>query len=264
VGNRTVIDRYGTRPFNALRAEYGLGPIRDLFGAYMNSPQRVLGFWPEWFAPPQPDWPPQTRLTGFPLYDEGDVAPLDQDLQRFLDAGDPPIAFTPGSANWQGRHFLSESAEACRLLGRRGILLTRHREHVPDRLPPGVIHVDFAPFSRLLPRCAAVVHHGGIGSAAQGLASGVPQLAMPMAHDQLDNATRLERLGVARWLPPKRFKGPRVAAELGLLLASSDVEKRCATVAGRMRQTDALGETCQLIEQLRVGHHAPAIPARSA
>ena len=145
------------------------------------------------------------RLTGFPLYDEGDVAPLSADLQRFLEAGDPPIAFTPGSANWQGRHFLTESAGACRLLGRRGILLTRHREHVPDPLPPGVIHVDFAPFSRLLPRCAAVVHHGGIGSAAQGLAAGVPQLAMPMAHDQLDNATRLKRLGVARWVAQKAF-----------------------------------------------------------
>ena len=210
VGNRFIIDRYGTRPFNAIRAEYGLGPIANMFGTYMNSPERMIGFWPGWFAAPQPDWPPNTRLTGFPLYDEGDVAPLSDDLQRFLDAGDPPIAFTPGSANWQAPRFLAESADACRLLGRRGILLTRHRGQVPESLPPGVIHVEFAPFSRLLPHCAAVVHHGGVGSAAQGLATAVPQLAMPMAHDQLDNATRLERLGVARWLAPNASK-PRAS-----------------------------------------------------
>jgi rhamnosyltransferase subunit B len=258
VGNRTVVNRYGTRPFNAIRAGYGLGPIRNLFGAYMHSPEQVICFWPEWFAPPQPDWPPNVRLTGFPLYDEGDVAPLSADLQRFLEAGDPPIAFTPGSANWQGRHFLTESAEACRLLGRRGILLTRHREHVPDPLPPGVIHVDFAPFSRLLPRCAAVVHHGGIGSAAQGLAAGVPRLAMPMAHDQLDNATRLKRLGVARWVAPKRFRAPRIAEALGELLASPGVRRSCANVAARIRGTDALGSACTLVEQL-AGRASPVL-----
>ena len=64
------------------------------------------------------------------------------------------MAFTPGSAMWQGRSFLEASAEACRLLGRRGVLLTRHREQVPADLPPGVVHADYAPFSELLPRSA--------------------------------------------------------------------------------------------------------------
>ena len=56
------------------------------------------------------------------------------------------------------------------------------------------------PFSSVFPLCAAVVHHGGIGTCAQALAAGVPQLTMPLAFDQPDNATRLSRLGVARWI----------------------------------------------------------------
>ena len=77
--------------------------------------------------------------------------------------------------------------------GRRGLLLSRHREHIPRTLPSDVRHVEYAPFSELLPRCAALVHHGGIGTSAQALAAGVPQLIMPMGHDQPDNSRACSR-----------------------------------------------------------------------
>src|SRR5439155_15601643 len=110
------------------------------------------------------------------------------------------------------------SADACRRLGRRGLLLTRHRDHLPTTLPPGVIHVHYAPFSQLLPRCAAFVHHGGIGSSAQALASGVRQLVTPFTHDQPDNASRLKRLGVAAVIPARKYTAGRIAGALQMLL----------------------------------------------
>jgi len=51
-----------------------------------------------------------------------------------------------------------------------------------------------------LPHCAAIVHHGGIGTTSQALAAGIPQLIRPMAFDQFDNANRIEKLGCGRWL----------------------------------------------------------------
>jgi len=96
--DRAVLDRVLGRPLNAFRAELGLAPVRAVFGSYVHSPQRVIGMFPEWFAPPAPDWPSQIRLTGFPLYDERGVTKLPDDLARFLDEGEPPVAFTPGSA----------------------------------------------------------------------------------------------------------------------------------------------------------------------
>ena len=65
------------------------------------------------------------------------------------------------------------------------------------RLPPGALHLPYVPFSALLPRLSGLVHHGGIGTSAQALAAGIPQLVVPFAHDQFDNAARLRRLGVA-------------------------------------------------------------------
>jgi UDP:flavonoid glycosyltransferase YjiC (YdhE family) len=236
---------------NALRAEVNLPPVRGILRDYWHSPQRVIGMFPEWFGPRQASWPKQTALTGFPLYDEPDVTPISPELDAFLRAGEAPIAFTPGSAMWQAHQFFDASARACAQLGRRGILLTRHRDHLPDSLPRGVIHVDYAPFSQLLPRCAAVVHHGGIGSSAQSLASGIPQLITPFAHDQPDNADRLTRLGVAETLPARRYKASRIVPMLQRLLNSSDVAQSCRRVKERFVGIDSLGQTCDLIEAMR-------------
>jgi UDP:flavonoid glycosyltransferase YjiC (YdhE family) len=243
-----VVDRWMGPSLNAFRAELGLAPVKCVIRDWWNSPQRVIGMFPQWYAPQQPDWPPQTRLTGFPLYDERGVTALTPELIGFLNTGDAPIAFTFGSAMWHAKKILETSAQACAKLGKRGILLTRHREQVPDNLPAGVIHADFAPFSELLPRCAALVHHGGIGTAAQGLAAGVPHLVMPHAHDQPDNAARLMRLGVARKLEPRQFRLDRVAQELQVLLESSEVARTCRQVASRFVDVDPIGQTCELIE----------------
>ena len=175
-------------------------------------------------------------------------------------AGDPPIVFAPGSGNRQARRFFSAACDACRRLGRRGVVLSRYSEHLPAPLPPGVWHAGYAPFSAVLPRAAALVHHGGIGTSAQALAAGRPQLVMPMTFDQPDNAARLTRLGVARTLAPERFTGAAVARELAALLGAAAVARRCAEIARRFDGVDPVGRTCDVIEAC--GRQAPA-PARS-
>ena len=237
---------------NRFRAELGLAPVRHVASRWWHSPQRAIGLFPEWFAAPQGDWPARTALTGFPLYDERGVSPVPADLEAFLTAaeaaGDPPVVFAPGSANRQAVRFFAAAADACRRLGRRGVLLTRYPEQLPEPLADGVRHAEYAPLSAVLPRSAALVHHGGIGTAAQALAAGRPQLVMPMAFDQPDNAARLVRLGVARMLPPARFSGARVARQLAALLGSDVVADRCAELARRCDASDSIGRTCDLIE----------------
>ena len=237
--------------FNAFRAELGLAPVRDVMRRYLHSPELVLGLFPAWYAPPQPDWPEQTRLCGFPLYDERDATPMPADLSAFLDAGPPPIAFTPGTANLHGRAFFEAAVAACRRLGRRGLLLTRHAEQIPPDLPEGVRHVAYAPFGLLLPRVAALAHHGGIGTASQAMAAAIPQLVMPLGHDQFDNAARMRRLGVARSLAPAKFRGPAVAKSLASLIDSPEVAASCRAVAARFAdQPDPLDTAADAIEAL--------------
>lgn len=240
---------------NAFRGRLGLPPARRIWGEWMHSPLAVLGMFPDWFAPPQPDWPPGTELTGFPLYSEEGVVEPAADVAAWVEA-ERPVVFTPGSANVFGHAFFAAAADACRRLGRPGLLLTRFPEQVPDALPPGVRHCDFLPFRWLLRRAAALVHHGGIGSASQALAAGIPQLAMPLAFDQFDNAARVERLGVGRSLLPRRFTGPLVARILDTMLADPELHARGGAVASRLVPADGLTRAADALERVWLGRCA--------
>ena len=243
-----VIDRMMGGPVNDFRRSLGLKPVKRIFNGWIHSPDRVIGLFPDWFAPPPADWPGQTVLTGFPLYDEADVTPMDSVLEEFLDAGGAPIVFTPGSAMKFGDHFFIEAVKTCKLLGRSGVLLSRYPHHLPGNLPAEIRAVDFAPFSRLLPRCAAIVHHGGIGTAAQAMAAEIPQLVVTMAHDQPDNAARLKRLGIAVELPQTRFKAQR-AGELLAGLLDEGRKARCIAVQKKLAGERPLEQTVEIIEE---------------
>ncbi|HOW71955.1 MAG TPA: glycosyltransferase [Phycisphaerae bacterium] len=249
--DRFCIDPLLGPPINAFRVELGLPAVRHHLGQWLFSPQRIIGLFPPWLGRPQPDWPRQTRLTGFPLYDAAEDQPLPAGLAEFLDAGPPPVAFTMGSPFRDQDRFFQASVDACRQLGRRGLLVTRHKEQVPAGLPDGILHVEYAPYGRVFPRVALVVHHGGMGTLSQALLAGVPHLIMPIAYDQPDNADRLTRLGVA--LPIKRalYTAHTAAAAIRKLTESRDVAARCREVAAEVRSAHPLNDTCLLVEQLR-------------
>lgn len=246
---RYMIDPLIAPAVNRVRSEVGLAPVR-MVTKWWHSPQRVLGLFPDWFAPPAPDWPAQLTLTGFPLFDERDHVEPDPVLERFLAQGDPPIVFTAGSANRHGADFFRAAVEACTLLGRRGLLVARFAEQMPPDLPAHVSHVSYVPFSHLLPRAAAIVHHGGIGTTGQALAAGIPQLVTPLAHDQPDNAFRLEKLGVGRALPPDRVRGSSLAHELGTLLGDPKLMARARALAERIDRNATVEASCRVIEEV--------------
>ena len=242
-------DRILGLAINKLRAEQHLGPAQEIFRQWWHSPQQVIGLFPDWYANPQPDWPPQTTLTGFVLFDADMGEPLPQAAEKFLAAGSPPLVFAPGSANRQASRFFRAAVDACQHLGRRGLLLTRYRAQLPTVLPKEIQWFDYLPLGRLLRHASGLVHHGGIGTAAQGMAAGLPHLIMPMAYDQPDNAIRLARLGVARTIWPKSFTGPRLATSLDDLLSSERVKVFCSDVAERIHHENPLSQTCELIER---------------
>jgi UDP:flavonoid glycosyltransferase YjiC (YdhE family) len=233
-----------------LRSELNLPPTRKIFNRWLFESDLMLGLFPDWFGPPQPDWPANSSTVGFSLWDSHDEGPLSEELLQFLAAGDPPIAFSPGSANKEAHQFFEAAVDACQSLGKRGILLTKYDHQLPARMPSSVKHFGFVPMSKLLPRTAALVHHGGIGSCAQGLAAGIPHVVRPMAYDQFDNSRRLVRLGVAQEIPVAKFSGQNVAAAIKSLLHSQDVHRRCRDYASRCNGPAALAAACDALEQL--------------
>ena len=69
-------------------------------------------------------------------------------------------------------------------------------------LPANTRVERWIPQSRLLPRCAAFVSHGGSGALFGALRAGVPILALPQGADQFMNAERIEDTGIGRRLMP--------------------------------------------------------------
>ena len=249
VGERLVIDRLAGPVINRRQREMGLPPVRRV-AHWWNSPDGVICLFPEWFAPPQEDWPQPLVQADFPLWNSGSQQELTPSLEQFLRDGPPPVVFAPGTANVQAGPFFDTSVEACGRLGCRGILLTRFREQVPASLPATVRHVDYAPLDRLLPRSAALVHHGGVGTLSQALAAGVPQLIRPLAHDQFDNLHRVQALGVARGIAVSRYRVPEVVRQLGGLLQSQSIREACAAVQNRLATHRGLELAATAVEEL--------------
>ncbi|MGE5608004.1 MAG: glycosyltransferase, partial [Bacillota bacterium] len=174
--------RFLAEPWYRLRAEIGLPPTNDLNPlADSHSPALVLALFSRNLADKQPDWPPQTVLTGFPVYDQDGEAGLPPALARFLEEGPPPIVFTLSySAATVAGRFFEHSIAAAKLLGRRAVLvLGRNPRNRPPTLPEGMMACDYAPFSQLFPRAAVLVHAGGIGTTGLAMRSGRPMLVVP-------------------------------------------------------------------------------------
>lgn len=226
----------------------GVKPPRSLWREWWDSPDGVLALFPEWFAQPQPDWPANLLQWCFPLEDLATEQPLTAELQTFLATGERPVVFTPGSANVQASRFFAVAAEAVHRIGCRAVFVTRDPGQVPPNLPASILTVEYAPFSTLLKHASVFVHHGGIGTLSQGFAAGVPQLVMHMAHDQPDNADRLERLGAGSGLSVRQFTPERVQHELQRLLNDSAFGTASAQAAARVAKAPATEVLLQWIE----------------
>jgi rhamnosyltransferase subunit B len=249
-----VLDKLFAPNINRFRQTLNLPAINKIFGGWMHSPQKNIGLFPDWFASPQPDWPPQTQLTSFVYYDkQNGNEELPDGLDKFLSTGSAPIIFTAGTAMKHADQFFLDCIEACQLLGQRGILLTQHPEQLPDNLPENIQHFAYLPFSKVLPRSLALVHHGGIGTTAQAIAAGIPQVIRPMAHDQPDTAARVEKLGIGVSLVPKRFQAESLSEKLKMLITSRTVLERCKSYAKKINPDQSLRETCTLIENFSNG-----------
>lgn len=222
-------------PVEALRAELGLPPAGHPLFAGQFSPFGNLALFSPRLGEPQRDWPPLTQVTGFPFYNR--AIPMPAEVSAFLDAGEPPVVFTLGSAavSVAGR-FYDESAHAVAALGCRAVMLVgRHPENIPAHPPAGTLIVNSAPHDQLFPRAAVVVHQGGAGTTGQAMRSGRPQLVVPHAHDQPDNAVRVKRLGIARVVSPPRYQAARVGQELRAIIADAGMAARADAVGRQVR-----------------------------
>jgi rhamnosyltransferase subunit B len=246
-----VLDRGVKKPLNELRSKLGLPPVYRVMHRWMHSPQLVIAFFPDWFAAPQPDWPANTHTVGFPLWDDHGEAATLSEADEFLSAGPAPLLFTPGSAGSTMQRFFRESVDVTLSLGLRAMLVTNYPDQVPQRLPANIRTFGYLPFSRVLPRAAVLVYHGGIGTLAQGIRASVPQLVVPHGYDQFDSGWRIEQLGLGLSIPETRYRARRVARAIETILRDESAPARRAQFAERINSADSVARACKLIEDLK-------------
>lgn len=164
--------RHFSEPIRKLRAEIGLPRGKNPFFEGQYSPEMTLGLFSYVMARQMSDWPQNALVTGFLFYDKapenGAVKSIER-LEKFLDSGPPPVVFTLGSSAMAvGDRFYRESIQAAATLGVRAVVLVGKalRNGLVGKLPDNVAVFEYAPHSRLFPRAAAVVHHGGMGTTA--------------------------------------------------------------------------------------------------
>ncbi len=239
------------KPLREFRKELGLPAVKQMAtfeGQF--SPLLNLALFDRQLAQAQPDWPQKTVVCGSPVFE----SPGQDDSQleafdRFVKEGDAPIVFALGSsAVWVAGTFWENASGAARQTGRRAVLITG--PVAPGSLPKGIRAFSYLPYSRVFPHAAAVVHQGGIGTLAQALRAGRPQLILPIAFDQPDNAQRATALGLARVIPFAKATARRLAAELEWLLRNSSYTGKARTTAEELRSTD--GAACAADQLLGV------------
>lgn len=253
------LDRWGLEPLvakdlNTWRRRLGLPPVDgSVFGQWMHSPHGGVALFEPWFAA-APDWPAQVKHAGFMLYEQDEPSGLPPRVSDFLNQGPPPVVFLSGTAQVHANHVYEAAIASCAQRGWRALLIG---PDAPECDRPDVCTARYAPLGKLLPRVRAVVHHGGVGTCAQALRAGVPQVVLPSAFDQFDNAMRIEQLGVGRSMPMKRVQAQALGALLSAVLDSQAVQDRCREAAKQVQVSRSRERACECVEALLISPPNP-------
>jgi len=247
------------KPLHTLRTELGIpsAQLAQFEGQY--SPALNLALFSRLLAVPQTDWPPNTVVCGFPHYDgtpsDGNTRAA---LDAFIAAGERPLVFGLGSsAVMIAGEFWNHAIAAAQRLGRRAILVTGDTSERFAKLPPELKAFPYLPYSAVFPHAAAIVHSGGIGTLSQALAAGQPQLVVPVAFDQFDNAARTLRLGCARTLRFSKATADALAQEIEALLGCPRYAMRAQTIGEAITRENGARAACDAIESLLRDAAAP-------
>ncbi len=249
IADRLVVDPVYCPTINAFRAELGLPPISRPYHGWWNSPQRVIGLYPKWFNPPQPDWPKQTVLTGFPIMASKDEEPLSNELLNFLSSGTHPVVFSFGSINRHSKPLLKIAVDTCGLINQPAVILAKDRSVLPNPLPANVFHTSYVPFNSLFSRTSLLVHNGGLGTTSIAMRAGIPQIIIPLAFGNANTAALTADLKVATAMSPAKVTPKRLAECIKATLQSKELTYACKEIANKF-DVAPIQRTCDLLQEL--------------
>jgi rhamnosyltransferase subunit B len=209
------------RASNRFRASVGCRPVDSKLTGQRNE-NCILSMFPEWYAPPQADWPSHSQCVGFPGPQKNSE---DSDVSEFIKRAGPPIVFTPGTGLEDPSSFFDTATEVCGRLNAPGIFL---HPAAPKPASDVILTRSYLDLDSVLPFSRLFVHHGGIGSTAAAIRAGVPQIICPIRFDQPDNGERVTNLQIGRTVSSKALDANKLCSAIGELEADHGLPARLA------------------------------------
>jgi rhamnosyltransferase subunit B len=234
------------KPINQLRAKYNLAPRSNhKFDVNLSKRLTAVTVSPN-FLPRPKDWQPYQKVTGFCFLDNSAGWEETAELTAFLDGSKPVVAICSLVLSSK---FFQTGVEAVQKLGVRGLLIGATEKSLSKPAHPDVMAVTSIPLEKIIPRCAVIIHHGGIEYIEESLKVGVPSLVIPIGTGHNVNVAQLLKIGVAEYMPYNNLSVNNVVSKLGLLLKSDSPHRRAAkNIANLIAEEDGVGNLCKEIE----------------
>ncbi len=232
-----------------------LGKFADLLTQPDGRPVPVLYPYSRHLVPVPADFPSHVHVTGYWFLDQAQNWQPKPELERFLEAGAPPVYVGFGSmGGTQPEKRARIALEALAKSGQRGVLASGWGGLKAADLPDDVLMIDAAPHDWLFPRMAAVVHHGGAGTTAAGLRAGKPNVICPFLGDQPFWAWAVHQAGAGpKPIPQRKLTADRLTEAITRAVSDQDMQRRSAELGGKIREENGIDCAVSLIGDV-VGH----------
>lgn len=202
---------------------------------------------------PQPgEWPEsQLHIPGYFFLEAAKKFQPPEDLTRFLAAGEAPVCVTFGSTiHKRGAEINRMLLQAIAQTKNRAILLSGWGQADDAPGPDHIFTAEAVPHDWLLPRCKAVIHHGGAGTTAAGLRAGIPNLVTPFASDQPFWGQRVHAIGAGPApIPVKKISTPNLITSL-IEMDAPAMRRSARHIGEKIQAENGIAKTIALIESL--------------
>ncbi|MCC9138357.1 glycosyltransferase [Pontibacter silvestris] len=240
-------------PIYQFRKELGLPNRKHPLMEGQHSPYQVLALFSNVMARKQSDWPAHASVTGFPFFQENKELPME--VEQFIQRGEPPVVVALGSSVVLNAEAVYQCCqEVITEMGKRAIFVGAAHT-LSGEAKAKYAHNDnillgpYLPYASLFKKSALIIHHGGIGTTMEALRAGKPMLVIPHSFDQPDNALRVERLGVGRYIYSAHFTKERLGKALQLLLNDAAYAAAAQEAAQVVRQENGAETASEHIDR---------------
>jgi UDP:flavonoid glycosyltransferase YjiC (YdhE family) len=242
--------RMSSRQINQFRSEIGLPPANVLKAVLRSETLAILAESQELIKRPA-DWPPNAHVTGFFFLPPAarttsswDTPPAD--LEEWLKTGEPPLYIGFGSIPIPNPTRFYQVLQG--VLAKKRVVLGTGWSELND-LPehPNLFVAKYIDHDWLLPRCCAAVIHGGIGTIAATLKSGIPVIVVSILADQPINGKFIERQGLGYHIPFKKLTAQKLL-EAVKETQTPEMKAHCRSMAARIRNENGVEKAARLLE----------------